>query len=158
MFFHELNKLRFVVSFLQVDVSFSSQEYVCMGSTFCRKVTTMDPAFDEDKPFDKKKTVRVSGVSHFLLDQITKQFQGNNSTGYQDDVNRLYICPNGEDHVLVEFANDIPKSKFSTACFILEIKQVETRVCFFFNTRWWNDWNPQSMRCLQYKGMHSTLI
>ena len=77
-----------------------------MGNIFCKKLT-----MDKDIKFDEKKTVKVSGVSHFLRDQFTKQLQGENSTGHHDDVNQLYICPRGEDHILVEFANDIPKDK-----------------------------------------------
>jgi hypothetical protein len=65
------------------------------------------------KEFDVKKTIKVSGVSQLLRDQFTKAFQTKgNSTGYKDDVNRLRVCPHGEDHVLVEFVNDI-SSKFA---------------------------------------------
>ncbi len=67
-----------------------------------------------DREFDEKKTVKVSGISQLLRDQFTREFQTNkNSTGYDDDVNKLYICPDGEDYVLVEFAKDIPQGKFS---------------------------------------------
>jgi hypothetical protein len=58
--------------------------------------------------FDEKRTVKVSGVSQLLRDQIEKEFQRKgNSTGYNDDVNKLLVCPNG-DYVLVEFEKDIP--------------------------------------------------
>ena len=59
--------------------------------------------------FDEKETVKVSGVSQLLRDQIVREFQTKgNSTGYNDDVNKVHVCPNGKDHVLVEFVNDIP--------------------------------------------------
>ena len=58
--------------------------------------------------FNEKKTVKVSGVSQLLRDQIEKVFQTKgNSTGYNGDVNKLHVCPNGKDHVLVEFVRDI---------------------------------------------------
>ncbi|CAB4025207.1 E3 ubiquitin- ligase TRIM71-like [Paramuricea clavata] len=61
------------------------------------------------RSFDEKKTVKVSGVSQLLRDQIEKEFQAKgNSTGYSDDVNKLYVCPNGKDYVLVELEKDIP--------------------------------------------------
>jgi hypothetical protein len=67
-----------------------------------------------DREFDEKKTVKVSGISQLLRDQFAREFQTEkNSTGYKDDVNKLYICPDGEDCVLVEFAKDIPQGKFS---------------------------------------------
>ena len=67
-----------------------------------------------DREFDEKKTVKVSGISQLLRDQFAREFQTKrNSTGYKDDVNRLHICPNGKDYVLVEFAKDIPQGKFS---------------------------------------------
>ena len=58
--------------------------------------------------FDEKKTIKVSGISQHLQDQLTKEFQKeSNSTEYMDDVNRVNVCPGGEDHVLIEFVNDI---------------------------------------------------
>lgn len=65
---------------------------------------------DDRTSFDEKKTVKVSGVSQLLRDQLTKAFQSEgNSTRFFDDVNRLYVCPNGQDYVVVEFAmKDIP--------------------------------------------------
>ena len=60
------------------------------------------------RSFNEKKTVKVSGVSQLLRDLIEKEFQTKgNSTSYHGDVNKLYVCPNGKDHVLVEFERDI---------------------------------------------------
>ena len=57
-------------------------------------------------PMDKNRTVKVSGISQHLRDELTKAFQSKNS-GYDEDVNRVHVCPKGQDHVLVEFADDI---------------------------------------------------
>jgi hypothetical protein len=73
-----------------------------------------------NREFDVKKTIKVSGVSQLLRDQFTKALQTKNSTGYKDDVNKLCVCPHGEDHVLVEFVNDI-SGKFA--------KQVHITAC-----------------------------
>ena len=62
----------------------------------------------DGRSFNRKKTVKVCGVRQLLQDQIEKEFQSKgNSTGYQDDVNNLRVCPNGEDYILVEFANEM---------------------------------------------------
>ena len=58
--------------------------------------------------FDEKKTLRISGVSELLHDEIVKALQGTNSTGFTGDVERIYVCPGGEDYVLVEFYENIP--------------------------------------------------
>ena len=64
--------------------------------------------------FDRKKTVVVSGVSKLLRDQLTKEFQRGNSTGFREDVNQLHVCPKGQDHVLVEFGKEV-KGKLGVA-------------------------------------------
>ena len=59
--------------------------------------------------FDERKAVKVSGVSQLLRDLIEKEFHTRrNSAKYSDDVNKLYVCPDGQDCVLVEFRQDIP--------------------------------------------------
>ena len=72
----------------------------------------MDEAFKHqmgDRIFDVKKTLKVSGVSQLLRDQIEQGFQKfGNTARYTDDVNKLYVCPDGQDYVLVEFCRDIP--------------------------------------------------
>ena len=51
------------------------------------------------RSFDEKKTVKVSGISQLLRDQIVREFQTKgNSIGYNDDVNKLLVGPNGEDY------------------------------------------------------------
>ena len=71
-----------------------------MGKTCSKDLSIME--------FDEKKTIKVSGISQHLQDQLTKEFQKeNNSTKYKDDVNKVYVCPGGGDHVLIEFVNDI---------------------------------------------------
>ena len=68
-----------------------------------------------DEKFDEKKTIKVSGISQLLREQLTKELQKNkNSIKYKDDVNKLHVCPKGKDYVLVEFVNDI-QSKISNA-------------------------------------------
>ncbi|XP_028398979.1 uncharacterized protein LOC114522487 [Dendronephthya gigantea] len=63
----------------------------------------------EDEHFDEKKTVKVSGVSQLLRDLIEKEFQTEGNTAkFSDDVSKLYVCPGGQDHALVEFSKDIP--------------------------------------------------
>ncbi|XP_028398975.1 uncharacterized protein LOC114522484 [Dendronephthya gigantea] len=57
--------------------------------------------------FDKYATIKISGVSRFLKDQITKKFLSKkNSTGISGDVKRLYVCPGGRDYVLLEFRKE----------------------------------------------------
>ena len=64
--------------------------------------------------FNINKTLKVTGVSKLLLDQLIKEFQSKgNSTGFHDDVNKLYVCPQGHDYVLVEFVNDLPSGNFN---------------------------------------------
>ena len=66
----------------------------------------------EDRHFDEKKTVKVSGVSQLLRDQIEKEFQTHgNTANFSDDVSKLHVCPDGEDYVLVEFSKEIPSGK-----------------------------------------------
>ena len=73
----------------------------------CEKPTIMDD--HQDFAFASSKTLKVSGVSKLLQDQLTKEFQRKgNSTRFHDDVNRLYVCPQGHDYVLVEFVKDLP--------------------------------------------------
>ena len=64
---------------------------------------------------DINKTLKVSGVSRFLKEQLEKEFQKkSNTTGFHDDVNKLYVCPQGQDYVLIEFAKDLPPGNFKT--------------------------------------------
>ena len=59
--------------------------------------------------FNINKTLKVSGVSKLVQDQLTREFQRKgNSTGFYDDANKLYVCPQGHDYVLVEFVKDLP--------------------------------------------------
>ena len=67
-----------------------------------------------DEKFDEKKTIKVSGISQLLREQLTIELQKENSIMYKDDVNKLHVCPKGKDYVLVEFVNDI-QSKISNA-------------------------------------------
>ena len=77
--------------------------------------------------FDIKKTVKVSGVSKLLRDQIVKKLQARgNSIGYNDDVNKLLVCPNAKDHVLVEFGRDIPGNFQVVAHLNITLEQVFT--------------------------------
>jgi hypothetical protein len=90
------------------------------------------------RSFDEKKTVKVSGVSQLLRDQIEKKLQTKgNSTGYNADVNKLHVCPNGKDYILVEFVKDIP-GNLSHDCLILLLlysmltqKRIENHFSFF---------------------------
>ena len=64
---------------------------------------------NKDRVFDEEKTVKVSGVSQLLRDLIEKEFQRRRNTAeYNDDVNKVYVCPDGQDYVLVEFSRNIP--------------------------------------------------
>ena len=58
--------------------------------------------------FDKNKTLIVSGVSKLLHDEIAKALQQANSTGFRGNVERIFVCPGGKDHALVEFNENIP--------------------------------------------------
>ena len=60
------------------------------------------------------KTLKVTGVSKLLRDQLIKEFQRKgNSTGFHNDVNKLYVCQQGNDYALVEFVNDLPSGNFN---------------------------------------------
>ena len=101
-------RIELVVSFLSDHVLLSVCEYACMGNSIigalCQKPTIMS-----EDGFNRNKTLKVSGVSKLLQDQLTKEFQRKgNSTRFHDDVNRLYVCPQGHDYVLVEFVKDLP--------------------------------------------------
>ena len=53
---------------------------------------------DESNSFDVKKTLKVSGVSKLLRNQLRKPFEKKgNSTRFHKEVNRLYVCPQGQD-------------------------------------------------------------
>ena len=81
-----------------------------------------------DKDFDEKKTIKVSGVSKLLKDQITKEFQSKkNSAEVSGDVTRLYVCPDGKDYVLVEFGRDLKGKKLKT-CKKVDIHGTELSV------------------------------
>ena len=107
-----------------------------MGNIDCSKLNIMDEKFDE------KKTIKVSGISQLLREQLTKELQKKkNSIKYKDDVNKLHVCPKGNDYVLVEFVNDI-QSKFSngfTARFILFTFN-SLVICIIFKTILTRDW------------------
>lgn len=75
---------------------------------FCQK-----PTMTDESDFASNKTLKVSGLFKLLEDQLTKEFQRKgNSTGFHDDVNKLYICPQGQDYALVEFVKDLPSGNF----------------------------------------------
>lgn len=73
-----------------------------MGNYLCSRSNSMD------EKFDQRTTIKVSGVSKLLNDQITKIFQSKkNKADISGDVQRVYVCPDAKDYVLVEFAEKI---------------------------------------------------
>jgi hypothetical protein len=84
-----------------------------------------EPTMGTIMSFNEKKTFKVSGVSQLLRDQFEKEFQRKgNSTGYNGDVNKLHVCPNGKDHVLVEFVRDISGNFQMVAHLNITLEQV----------------------------------
>jgi hypothetical protein len=86
----------------------SEEKYNFMEKITNQFLSCKEPTMGTIMSFNEKKTVKVSGVSQLLRDQFEKEFQTKgNSTGYNDEVNKLHVCPNGKDHVFVEFVRDI---------------------------------------------------
>ena len=57
--------------------------------------------------FLEDRTIKVTGISMFVKDAFVKYFQGkDNDFGPAWDVEKVFVCPDGKDCVLVEFSKD----------------------------------------------------
>ena len=61
--------------------------------------------------FAVNRTVKVTGISEFLKNMFVKYFQRDNDFGPRRDVEKVFVCPDGNDCILVEFSEDQGESE-----------------------------------------------